>query len=192
MADEQDRDVVGCEELLEPLDALEVEVVRGPVEEQQVGMAQEQLREGYAHLPATRELLGRLAKVLDRKTKAPEDLTGSCVELIAPQTLVAVLGGTIAFEEPIELLAGRGIRDLVLHLLDAVFEATYLDGRVDHLCQGELLPRQMRFLLEIADRRVAREANRSRVGALLPHEVLEQRRLASAVGPDKPPISHRH
>ena len=52
VAHEQDSAVVAGDELLEPTDALEVEVVRRLVEEEKVGMAKQQLREGDAHLPA--------------------------------------------------------------------------------------------------------------------------------------------
>jgi hypothetical protein len=43
------------EELLQPEDALDVEMVRGLVEEQQLGLAHERAREGDALLPAARE-----------------------------------------------------------------------------------------------------------------------------------------
>ena len=43
VGDEQDCAVIACKELLEPLDALEVEVVGRLVEQQQVGVAQQQL-----------------------------------------------------------------------------------------------------------------------------------------------------
>ena len=52
VAHEKDRAVVACDELLKPADALEVEVVRGLIEKEKVGMTQQQLREGDAHLPA--------------------------------------------------------------------------------------------------------------------------------------------
>ena len=81
VAHEQHGTVVAREELLEPLDALEVQVVRGLVEQQQVRVAKQQLGQGDAHLPATGEVLGGLVEVLDGKPEAAQDGAGAAVEL---------------------------------------------------------------------------------------------------------------
>ncbi len=52
VGDDEHRAVVAGDEAAEPLDALEVEVVRGLVEQEEVGMAQEELGQRDAHLPA--------------------------------------------------------------------------------------------------------------------------------------------
>lgn len=51
--------VVVSDKAAQPLDAFEVQVVGGLVEQQQVGMAQEELCQRDAHLPAARELGAR-------------------------------------------------------------------------------------------------------------------------------------
>ena len=190
VADQQHGPVVGGQEGLEPLDALKVEVVGGLVEQQEVGMAQQQLRERDAHLPAARELLGRLVEVLDGKAEAAEDLTGACLKLVAAKALEAVLRGAVALEQAVEVNVVSGIGNLVLHLGDALLELADLGGGIDHLGQGRLLARELGLLLQVSNGRVAGEAYRARVGALLPHENLEQRRLASAVGThEAPPLA---
>ncbi len=60
--DGDDGAVVAVEEVLEPVDGLEVEVVRGLVEEERLGVAEERLREEDADLLAALEL-GHLALV---------------------------------------------------------------------------------------------------------------------------------
>ena len=61
--DEDDRVGVGVEILLEPVARLEIEVVGRLVEQQQVGLAQQQLGQRDAHLPAAGEGLGRPLEV---------------------------------------------------------------------------------------------------------------------------------
>ena len=67
VADDEDGAVVVGDKAAQPLDALEVQVVGGLVQEQQVGVAQEELGQRDAHLPAARELGARALKVGDLK-----------------------------------------------------------------------------------------------------------------------------
>ena len=195
VADEEDGPVVGGEERLEPLDALEVEVVGRLVEEQQVGVAQQQLRQGDAHLPAARELLGRLVEVLHGKAQAAQDLAGAGLKPVAAQALEAVLRATIAVEKSLvrggALLGVVGApalgRDLLLHGTDVGLETLDLGLRVHDLGKRALLARELGLLLEVADARVLGERHRALVGRLLAHEDLEQRRLAGAVGTHEAP-----
>ena len=55
MADREERLGLPPEQLLEPQDAVHVEMVRGLVEQQQLGLAHELARDGQALLPAARE-----------------------------------------------------------------------------------------------------------------------------------------
>ena len=61
--DEDDGVRVGVQVLLEPVARLEIEVVRRLVEQQQVRLAEQQLGERDAHLPAAGERLGRPLEV---------------------------------------------------------------------------------------------------------------------------------
>ena len=70
VADDEDGAVVVGDKAAQPLDALEVQVVGRLVQQQQVGMTQEELGERDAHLPAARELGARALKVGDFKAQA--------------------------------------------------------------------------------------------------------------------------
>ena len=70
VADDEDGAVVVSDKAAQPLDAFEVQVVGGLVQKQQVGVAQEELGERDAHLPAARELGARALKVGDLKAQA--------------------------------------------------------------------------------------------------------------------------
>ncbi len=72
VADEDDRALVGTQEALDPGDRLEVEVVGRLVEQEHVGLAEQQLRERKAHLPAAGELVGEPLEVRLLEAEAEE------------------------------------------------------------------------------------------------------------------------
>ncbi len=187
VGDEQHDAVVIHKEALEPLDALEVEVVRGLVEHEQVRSAQQQLGERDAHLPAAGKVLGGLIEVLDGKTEAREDLARSALELVAAEALEAVLGMSVLLEHAVELGAGLRTRDLVLELRRALLPGLDLGSGVHDLGQGRLIAHELGLLLEVADRGLLREGHGALVAALQAHEDLEEGRLARAVGADERP-----
>ena len=61
--DEDDRVRIGVQVLLEPVARFEIEMVGRLVEQQQVRLAEQQLGERDAHLPAAGERLGRPLEV---------------------------------------------------------------------------------------------------------------------------------
>ena len=76
VADEEDRAPVGRQVLLQPADGVDVEVVGGLVEEQDVGVAQQQPGQQDPHAPAAGELPDRAAGVLGREAEPAEDALG--------------------------------------------------------------------------------------------------------------------
>ena len=132
-----------------PLDALEVQMVSGLVQQQQVGMAQEELGKRDTHLPAARELGARALKVGDLKAQAGQDLAGVALELIAAQMLKAVLDLAVLVEERIDVLALLGeLGDLSLQLVGALAHtADFLGGGHDLGEDGGVLVLQVGFLL---------------------------------------------
>ena len=80
MAHDDDREPDLREVVAEPAAREEVEVVRRLVEECDVGLRQEEPREGHAHLPAAGELLARPRPVARPETEtgehAPDELVG--------------------------------------------------------------------------------------------------------------------
>ena len=133
VGDEKHGAVVAREELLEPTDAFEVEVVGRLVEKQQVRVAQQQLGEGDAHLPAAREVTGGLVEVLHGKAEACQDLPCARLQLVSAEPLEAVLRRAVALEQTVELVAGFRLGDLALELAHAALHLLDLMGGVDHL-----------------------------------------------------------
>ena len=73
MRDEHDRGVEAGQRLLEPLERLDVEVVGGLVEQQQVGLGGERARERRARQLAAGERRERAVEVVVDETQAVDD-----------------------------------------------------------------------------------------------------------------------
>ena len=133
VADDEDGAFVVRDKAAQPLDAFEVQVVGGLVQKQQVGMAQEELGERDAHLPAARELGARALKVGDLKAQAGQDLARVALKLVAAQVLKAVLDLAVLVEECVDVLTLLGeLGDLGLQLVGALAHAAdFLGGGHD-------------------------------------------------------------
>ena len=149
MADDEHGAVVARDKAAQPLDTFEVQMVGGLVQKQQVGVAQEELGERDAHLPAARELGARALKVGDLKAEAGQDLAGVALELVAAQVLKAVLDLAVLVEECVDILALFGeFGDLSLQLVSALAHAAdFFSGCHDLGEDGGVLVLQVGFLL---------------------------------------------
>ena len=149
MADDEDGAIVVGDKAAQPLDTLEVQVVGGLVQQQQVGVAQEELCQRDAHLPAAGELGAQVLKVGDLKTQAGQDLAGVALEFVAAQMLKAVLDLAILVEEGVDVFALLGeLGDLGLQLVSAhAHAADFLGGGHDLGKDGGVLLLQVSFLL---------------------------------------------
>ena len=124
-------------------------MVGGLVQKQQVGVAQEELSQRDAHLPAARKLGARAIKVTDLKAQAGQDLARVALELVAAQVLKAVLDLSVLVKECVDVLALLGERgDLGLQLVGALAHAAdFLGGGHDLGEDGSVLVLQVGFLL---------------------------------------------
>ena len=149
VADDEHGAVVVGDKAAQPLDALEVQVVGGLVQKQQVGMAQEELGERDAHLPAARELGARALKVGDLKAQAGKDFARVALKLVAAQVLKAVLDLAVLVKECVDVPALLGeLGDLGLQLVGALAHAADFLGRRHDLGEdGGVLVLQVGFLL---------------------------------------------
>ena len=149
VADDEHSAVIVGDKAAQPLDALEVQVVGGLVQKQQVGVTQEELGKRDAHLPAARELGARALKVGDLKAQAGQDLAGVALEFVAAQVLKAVLDLAVLVKERVDVLALLGeLGDLGLQFVGALAHAAdFLGGGHDLGEDGGVLLLQVSFLL---------------------------------------------
>ena len=176
----QDAAGVRREVALEPLHRLGVEVVGGLVEQQQVGLLEQQLAQRHPAPLATGqvvdELLGR------RAAQGVHRLVEPAVEV--PRVGVVEVGLQIADLGQQRVVVGVGIAQLLGDRVVAVeLGLDLVDRLLDVLQDGRALG-QRRLLLEHPDGGTRVEDRVAVVGVLEPRHDLEQRRLAGAVGPD--------
>ena len=187
VGDRDDRARVLLEEPLQPVDRLGVEVVGRLVEQQQVGVAEEQAGEGHAALLAARErrdvgVVGRAAQGVHRDVdvalEAPGVRGGDLVLerglLGADGLVVGVRVGPLGHDRVV-------LVDQVLDLADAV-EDVALDvlGRVE-----------LGLLAEVADGEARREASLTDEAVVEAGHDPQQARLAGAVRADDPDLRAR-
>ncbi len=183
VGDEDDRAGVVGQVLLEPVARRKVEVVRGLVHQEQVRAGEEQLREGDAHLPAARELLGSALLVGEGEAEALQHLRHPRLDLV-PATLLESLGDLgVALEEAVVVAVlgrvGEGVLDAVLLLL----QGEQVGEGEDHLLVNRAPVVDDAVLGQVADRGVRRHADLARVGLLDPGEHAQERGLSRPVRP---------
>ena len=91
MRDEQHRTVVVSQILFEPLNRLDVEMVRGLIEQEHRRATQEQLCQLDTHTPTTRKLARRAIEVLASETQSEQGLFDVGIAAVATQDVVAVV-----------------------------------------------------------------------------------------------------
>jgi hypothetical protein len=171
---------------LKPVAGFKVEVVGGLIEQEQVGLGQQELGESDAHLPAAAELIGLAAPILFGEAEAGEHSADLGVERVAVEGVKALLKHGIALGCGVVLgagvvklgkLAGEPLH-LRLHLAQFVKdgEALFKDRSA-----GELKA----LLRQIADAHAAGLLHLAVVQRFKASKDLHQSGLAGAVGADQ-------
>ena len=164
---------------------LEIEVVGGLVEEERVGVHEQDARERDAHLPAAGQLPDVLVHAPFREAEAGEDLAGARLEAVAAQLLEASLHVAEALEErfhPIGLCRiGERVLELAQLRADLRDRPRALHGLGD---DGPAL-HLPDVLAEVPDGDAAVHRDLALVRRLGPGDEPEEGRLAGAVRPDE-------
>ena len=174
---------ISAEIVFEPVAGFQVQVVSRLVEQQQVGLGQQQLGQRDAHLPAAAELVGLPRPIFLAEAEAGEHAAHLRVERVAVERVKALLQHGVALRRG--LVLGPGVielgqlpgqlLDLALHLAQFVEdgEAFFEDGAA-----GEL----QALLRQVADAHAARLLQRAVVERFQAGQHLHQRGFAGAVG----------
>ena len=111
------------QELFQPLDTLDVEVVGGLVEQQHIGLLQENLRQFDTHTPTTGEFRRGSFKVRTQKTKSHQRAFYLRLIVLSPQHHITVmLRGVFLNQSQIALaLVVRPLSQFLIHLFQTLF-----------------------------------------------------------------------
>src|SRR4051812_10226666 len=167
------------EHVLQPADALDVEVIGRLVQQQDLRLAEEGLREQHAQLPAGRDRAHRAVVLRDRHAQAEQQLARARLRGVA-----AVFG--------ILRLQVRRAQELLFACLRVGVDRVALAHRVPHLgvahqhyVENPLVLVGELVLAQLADALVAVDRHRARGGFETAAEDLHEGRLAAAVGADQ-------
>ena len=170
-------------ELLQPLDALNVEVVRGLVKQQHIGTAKQNLRQLNAHAPATGELAGRTIEVGAKEAKTHQRAFNLCLIAFAAEHQVAfvLLCEPLNKSHIVIALVIGAFAKFTFHTVNALFHASSVaEGLARFLLYGGVIG-QFHHLRQIANGGVVRNAYHATRRLLLTTQNLQQRRLAGSV-----------
>ena len=167
------------EHVFQPADAVDVEVVGRLVQQQDVRVAEERLREQHAQLPARRHRAHRAVVLRDRHAQAEQQLAGARLGGVA-----AVLGVLrLQVRRAQELLFARlGVR---VDRVALAHRGPHLGVAHQHHVEHPLVLVGELVLAQLADALVGVDRHRARGGLEVAAEDLHEGRLAAAVGADQ-------
>ena len=167
------------EEVLQPLQRRHIEVVRGFVEEQNVGVIEQQAREPETGSLATRE---RRDLAIDETAEAEpaKDPPERRLEVVPARVLEVMLGIGIAFER--RRIAAR---DLLLETPQLALELTEMRGRATRVLDDRARRILEELLPQETDPGAARERDGAAVGRIETGRDAQQRGLPRPIRTDK-------
>ena len=188
--DQQVAALEALQELLEELDAFEVEMVGRLVEQQQVDLRQQDAREhGPVLLAAAEFVNGAVPLRFVTEPDTAEDALHLGVQRVAVRVLVVVLQLGVFVQQPLMLgLAFRRVREIVLDGAHLPLDAQHLgECGLDEIEQRH--PRLgVEVLSDMADGHAVRADDLPVIGLFLLQEQAEDRGLAGAVAADEPDV----
>ena len=154
------------------------------VEQQQPGLAQQQLGQRQAHLPAAREMLGRQLEVRRCEAQAAQDGRHPQLDRVAVADPEALLGGAVAFEQRrVGLRRHRLVGQPVLEVVHLGFQVEQRPQRLARLGEDGAAGVLQAVLRQVAEGQRRWPDHLAAVGFVEPGEDPQQRGLAGAVGP---------
>ena len=186
MRGHQQRALVALQEMLEPDQAFEIEMVARLVEQHHVRAHQQDARERNAHLPATGERTDVAVHHLLAEAQAGEHFARAAFERIAVELLETVLHLAVLRDDRVHLVRACRVRHRGFERVQFGGDLRHRARAGDHL-GDRAAPRHLADVLaEVPDGDAAIDRDLAFVGHVLAGNQPEQRRLARAVRPDEP------
>ena len=173
---------VELEELLQPDDRLNVEVVSGFVHQQHVRPAEQDARQRDAHFPTAGERADVAIDLIFGKTQAVQHFAGLRLEGIAAEMLVFLLDFAEAREGAVHVGGLGRIFHGVLQGFELVVEIARAAAAGDGFIEDRAALHFFDVLAEVADGQLLRNRDGAFVGFLLADDHAEECSLAGAVG----------
>ena len=172
-----------CQPLFQPLYGLDVQMVGGLVEQQHVGLLQQNLCQLDTHAPATRELAGGTLQVRTLEAQTHQGALQLCLAVVGTQHHIAlVLQRKLLNQCQIALaLVIRALSQLLVQCVDLGFQLRHIrESLLGFLTNGGVVL-QYHHLRQVADGGIRRYAHHTLCRLLLSAEYLQQCRLSCTV-----------
>ena len=179
MAHQHHRRCTLRQELLQPLDRLDVEMVRGLVEQQHIRALQQNLSQLDAHAPTTRKLTRGTVEIATAEAQAQQRALQLSLIALATQHQVAL----VLLREPLHqrhilrALIVSALAQLAFHAVDASLQASGVAESLARLLTHCGLIRQAHHLRQITNCRVSWNGHRAGGRLLLTTQYLQERGL---------------
>ena len=180
--DEQDRAGQRRQLVLEPFERAQVEVVRGLVEQQQVGLRREHARERRARQLAARERAERPVGVLDPEAQSAQDLLEARAPGVAAHRFELGLRVRVGAQH---VVAAVALRHAALELAQPVLGGVHVGQALADVGAEGMCARNRRPLVVQRDAVALGLADVARVGVDLADDGAQERRLARSVAADQ-------
>ena len=176
-----DRARIAAQKALEPLHRLQIKMVGGLVEQQHLGIADEQLRQRDAHLPAAGELGGGAGHVPLGEPEAEQHASHLRLQGVAAEHLV----GVPRPPHGRQLRLGGRRPQLGLQLVQALLGCKHLGLGRDDLLEDGQVPHLDGLLLQVAHPSPLGEQHAALIRVVLTGDDVQKRGLPRPVGAHK-------
>jgi len=181
--DEDDGVGVAAQEGLEPVARLEVEVVGGLVEEQELRLLQQQGGQGDAHLPAAGELAAVAVEVGGLEAEARQHRLGAALHVVAAVGVPRLARRGVRGHQGVVLgIVGGAVRQPVLQAAALGGDLARVVERRHRLRPHTAAAQAHDLLRQVADVRALGHADDTAVGLHLAGDDAQEGRLPRAVG----------
>ena len=185
MRGHQQRALVSLQELLQPDQAFQIEMVARLVQQHHVGPHQENARQRHPHLPAARQRADVAFHHFLAETETRQRLTRAAIEGIAVEFLEAVLHLAIARDDLVHVIRAIRIGHRSLEFPQLARHDAHGPRPVHDLGHGATARHLADVLAEIANRNATIEGDLALVGQFLARNHPEKRGLAGPVRADE-------
>ena len=163
------------------------------VEQEHVGLSEQQFGQRESHLPAARELVGEPLEVGLLEAQTEEDRARVRLDGVAAKRLEPVVQPPVLLERALLVVARLGGLEVLRQHLQAMLERRHVLGGGERLFEDGATRHLDGFLLQVADDGVAGGGDRALVGVLSSGDDVEQRRLPRAVrAHERDPVTGTH
>ena len=171
------------QKLLQPLDTLNIQMVRGLVEQQHIRSLQEDLGQFDTHAPAPGELRGGTVKIRSQEAQTHQRPFQFGLPTLRPHHQVALVFGRIFLDQgqiALALIVGA-LSQFLIHPVEPFFHLRDVGKGLLGLFTHGGIVLQDHHLWQITDVAVVRDTHRTLGGLLLSTEDLQQGRFACPV-----------